>query len=88
MLDEQARKETARALERAVPFIRRHVGAHIRLRRVPELQFRFDESIGHQDRIEQLLQELKQTDAERAAQLAAEDASHVSGTPSDTDDDA
>ena len=86
--DEQARKETARALERAVPFIRRHVGAHIRLRRVPELQFRFDESIGHQDRIEQLLQELKQTDAERAAQLAAEDASHVSGTPSDTDDDA
>lgn len=88
--NEQARKETARALERAVPFIRRHVGAHIRLRRVPELQFRFDESIGHQNRIEELLQELKQTDAARAAELAAESAPAASRHPQtdDTDGDA
>src|SRR5262245_12952478 len=49
--DPKARKETARALERATPFFRRQVGSRLRLRRVPELEFRFDESVEHQDRI-------------------------------------
>jgi len=53
------RKDTARALERAASFMRRQIGQRLRLRRSPELDFLFDESIGHQDRIEQLLQELK-----------------------------
>ena len=56
--DEKARRETARALERATPFFRRHVGARLQLRRVPELEFRFDESIAQQDRIEQILRDL------------------------------
>ena len=54
----EARRETERALERATPFLRRQIGARMRLRRVPELAFRFDESIAHQDRIEQILQDL------------------------------
>ena len=33
--DEKARKDTARALERATPFLRRHIGSRVRLRRVP-----------------------------------------------------
>lgn len=56
--DAKARKETARALERATPFVRRQIGGRLRLRRVPEIEFRFDESIAHQDRIEQILQSL------------------------------
>jgi len=32
---------------------------------VPELTFRFDESIGHQDRIEQILRELHEEEALR-----------------------
>jgi ribosome-binding factor A len=63
MGDETARRETARALDRATPFFRRQVGSHLRLRRVPELEFRFDESIGHQDRIEQILRELHEEQA-------------------------
>ena len=66
--DEKARRETARALERATPFFRRQVGAHLRLRRVPELEFRFDESIAHQDRIEQILRDLHADEAARASQ--------------------
>ncbi len=58
MGDEKARRETARGLQRALPMLRRGIGQRLRLRRVPELQFFFDESIGHQDRIEQILQEL------------------------------
>ena len=33
-------------------------GQRLRLRRAPELQFTFDETIGHQDRVEQLLKEI------------------------------
>lgn len=64
--DEQAQKDTARALQRALPFLRRQLGQRIRLRRVPELEFFYDRSIAHQDRIEQILQELKQESEARA----------------------
>lgn len=56
--DEKARRNSDRALHRAVPFLRRQIGSRLRLRRVPELEFLYDESIAGQDRIEQLLQEL------------------------------
>jgi ribosome-binding factor A len=57
------RRETARALNRALPFIRRQVGESLRLRRVPVLQFVFDKSIAHQERVEQLLQEIHEAEA-------------------------
>ena len=56
--DATARKNTAQALERAAGFMRRQIGQRLRLRRAPEIRFEFDESIGHQDRVEQLLGEL------------------------------
>ena len=59
MGDEASRRETAKALQRATPFLRRQIAQRLRLRRAPELQFFYDESIAHQDRIEQILQELK-----------------------------
>jgi ribosome-binding factor A len=57
--DAKAQKESAKALGRATPFLRRQVAQRVRLRRVPELQFFYDESIANHDRIEQILQELK-----------------------------
>jgi ribosome-binding factor A len=81
--DEKARKETAKALTRATPFFRRHIGKVLGLRRVPEIDFRFDESIGHQDRIEQILRDLHEEDAQRAA--AAPDAP-PSPAPDDRDE--
>ena len=67
MGDEKAQRETARALTRATPFLRRQIGARVRLRRVPELTFFYDESIAHTDRIEQILQDLKAEAAARPA---------------------
>jgi len=61
--DEKARKNSERALERAMPFLRRQIGARLRLKRVPELKFLYDESIAGQDRIEQLLRELHHDEA-------------------------
>src|SRR5216117_979617 len=57
--DDQARKTTGRAIERAGPFLRRQIGSRLRLKRVPELTFLYDESIAGQDRIERLLDEVR-----------------------------
>jgi ribosome-binding factor A len=67
MGDEKGRKETAKALQRATPFFRRQVGGRLQLRRVPELEFRFDESVAHQDRIEQIIRDLHEEEAKRSA---------------------
>ena len=79
MGDEAARKQTAKALERATGFFRRHVGDRLQLRRVPELQFQFDESVGHQDRVEQILRELHEEEERRKTTVAEADA--ASDTP-------
>lgn len=65
MGDAKALAATSKALDRATPFLRKQIGARVRLRRVPELTFRFDESVGHQDRIEQILRELHEEEALR-----------------------
>jgi ribosome-binding factor A len=65
MGDQSARRDTAKALQRATPFLRRQVGGRLQLRRVPELEFRFDESVAHQDRIEQILRDLHAEEAKR-----------------------
>jgi ribosome-binding factor A len=83
--DPKARRETEKALVRATPFLRRQVGTRLSLRRVPELEFRFDESIGHQDRIEQILRDLHEEDAQR--QAAGASAPDADDTPDDNDND-
>src|SRR5687768_3831739 len=77
--DAAARKKTAAALGRATPFLRRRIGERLRLRRVPVLEFRFDESIANQDRIEQILRDLKDEDAQRSAGGPLDDAPAPAG---------
>jgi ribosome-binding factor A len=57
--DDKSRANTARALTRVSPFLRRQLGARLRLKRAPELKFVYDESVAGQDRIEQILHELQ-----------------------------
>ena len=71
--DEKAQRETAKALGRATPFLRRQIGQRIRLRRVPEIEFFYDESIARGDRIEQILQELKAEAASRPSDDHSDD---------------
>ena len=80
--DDKAKKETKRALERATPFLRRHVAASVRLRRVPELHFQFDESVEKQDRIEKILMDLQKEREERQA------AGLIDRDPTPPDEDA
>ncbi len=63
--DQTAQRNTARALDRATPFLRRQIGSRLRLKRVPDLHFIYDESIAGQDRIEQLLHEIHAAEPEK-----------------------
>jgi len=65
--DDRARRESDRALHRAIPFLRRQIGARLRLKRVAALEFVYDQSIAGQDRIEQLLHDLHATQPADAA---------------------
>jgi ribosome-binding factor A len=67
--DQKARRDTQRALERATPFLRRHIGSRLRLKRVPVLEFFFDEAIERGDRIEQILRDIS---ADRLRQEAGQ----------------
>src|SRR5262245_57712230 len=62
--DDASRRTTEQALVRAAPFLRRQIGGRLRLRRVPELKFLYDDSIAGQDRIERLLSDLRAADSQ------------------------
>jgi ribosome-binding factor A len=56
---EAERKQTLMALRGAMPFIRRGLGSKIRLRRIPELDVRLDDSIERGTRVLQIINELE-----------------------------
>lgn len=56
--DEKAQEASLRALAHAAPFVRTELGHGLRLRRVPELQFRADQGIEYSLRIHRILEEL------------------------------
>lgn len=52
-------QEAARALIRATPFLRRQLSKRLKLKRVPHLEFIYDDSVKRQDRVINILNELK-----------------------------
>jgi ribosome-binding factor A len=57
--DEGRRDEVMGALEWARGFLRREVGARVRLRRTPELRFHWDAALEHAERMNRLLDSLE-----------------------------
>ena len=86
MGDAAQRKQTAKALARAASFVRHLLSSRLTLRRSPEVQFLFDQSVAAQDRVEQILQELRRE--EEARQPEAGDAAPAASEPppSEADD--
>ena len=56
------RDETQAGLQSAGRYLRSELGKRLKLRRVPELTFRYDESTEYGNRIESLLQEINSDD--------------------------
>ncbi len=54
------RAATLRALERAMPFVRRRLGERLRLKRIPELSVRSDPTVERGTRVMHILQELEE----------------------------
>jgi ribosome-binding factor A len=83
--DERARRDSSLAIQRAAPFLRRQIGARLRLRRVPQLEFFYDESIERGDRIERILQDIS---AERGDEGARDTGAAAPDAPgADVQDD-
>jgi ribosome-binding factor A len=68
MGDAKQRKETSKGLSRAAAYVRHLLSTRMTLRRSPEVHFLFDHSVAAQDRVEQILYELKQEEAARTAE--------------------
>ncbi|HZV83101.1 MAG TPA: ribosome-binding factor A [Geobacteraceae bacterium] len=59
---EAERKGAEAGLNSAKGFLRREIGKVLRMRYVPDLMFRFDESVEYGSRIESLLKQIHETD--------------------------
>jgi ribosome-binding factor A len=59
MGDDTLKAETMAGLEAATGFIRKHIGARIRLRFTPEIRFYLDKSLDRAMRINELLESIK-----------------------------
>jgi ribosome-binding factor A len=56
---DERRKEALAGLRRAMPYIRRGLGSKIRLRRIPELDVRLDDTLVRGTRVLQIINELE-----------------------------
>lgn len=63
--DAEARRRVEELLQRENRRIRHMVGTNLHIKHIPEFRFKFDDSIEHGIRIEQLLNEIKDSDKEQ-----------------------
>jgi len=66
MGSEDERKQSMAVLKHAERFVRQELGKRIRMKVLPEIDFRVDESVDHGIRILELLEEIKRDDEERS----------------------
>jgi ribosome-binding factor A len=62
--NKEEQRQTIDALADASGFIRRQIGARIKLRYTPELTFAYDESVEQGDRMMQLIEDIKKESPE------------------------
>jgi ribosome-binding factor A len=65
---EAERKKSLAALQQASGFVRRELGRRLRIRHIPEIDFRYDKGLDATDRVARLLEaERQRSEAERQA---------------------
>lgn len=60
--DEEEKESTLVGLTKASGFIRSEIGKRIQLRKTPEINFSYDESLEYGNKIESILRELKENE--------------------------
>ena len=61
--DNESKESTRKGLTRAKGYLRSHLGARLRLRRVPEIEFVFDKFVEESIHLNELLKEVRQEEA-------------------------
>jgi ribosome-binding factor A len=85
--NDEERKKTTKALQRAASFVRRVLAGRVTLRRVPEVVFQYDEGLANHQRVEEILHELHEQEAARAeAATETPEPPAEAPTPSPADD--
>ena len=84
---EQERIDTLDALRSAAGFIRYHLKPRLRMRQIPDLEFRDDRSMEYAEQISATIRDIKAADAKRpavvdTAQQSGDDDPSDSGVPS------
>ena len=74
---QEDQKASLEALERAKGYIRTQLGRKIKLRHIPELFFRYDESFDYAQRISNVMRNLETTDNDSGSQTDQVKADHV-----------
>lgn len=59
VLNDKNKDDTLDGLEKANGFIRSEIGKRIRLRKVPEILFKYDESLAYGNKIDSIIRDLK-----------------------------
>ena len=60
VLDKEKKEETMKALNKASSFIRGELAKRIEIRHIPELKFIYDESIFYGEKIDKIIDEIKE----------------------------
>jgi ribosome-binding factor A len=64
--DDEKKADAQRGLNSASGFLSRELGKRLRTRNTPHISFEFDESLERGDRMEQLFDEIKKSEKEKA----------------------
>ena len=86
MGSEEEKQQTMDALASGRGFIRREIASRMSIRQVPEIQFRLDRGMEYSDRINRLLNELKDAEAATGAEDTTETATEVTAEPEQDDE--
>jgi ribosome-binding factor A len=62
--DEQQAEESANALSRVSSFIKKQLGKRLRMRYIPEISFRYDNSLAYGEKIDHILESLKEKETQ------------------------
>ena len=68
---DEEREQTLEALRSAAKYIRFHLKPRLRMRQIPELEFRDDRSMEYAERIAETLREIKSAEAQRVESVDA-----------------
>lgn len=85
---QQEQRDTMAAFNSGRGFIRREIASRMRMRSVPEIQFKLDTSAEYSDRINRLLNEIKESDAARQLQEPLGEAAESEESAEKSDNEA